>query len=128
MIPEEGNYEVLKAAIETCPALPSFWQPALMQRFREFMSDVRWFSLTEGSIDGRLIYVAYLDGCATHREQAKKRVAEEVRKFGGWLFDWNGECVFNFGIALPRLLDGYVSNSFKPYSAADLVCSGEDEA
>lgn len=110
MIPEDGSYEALKAAIETCPALPSYWQPVLTRRFESFMSGVCWLSVTEGSAHAKLVYIAYLDGHATDFEQAKRRVSEEARKWGGWLFDWNGapgnETLFNFGIALPRLLDG----------------------
>lgn len=109
MIPEDGNYELLKAAIETCPAQPSHWQPLLLERFSTFMSSVRWLSMTEGRVKEQRIYVAYADGCATGGGAIKLRVAEEVSKLGGWLFDWNAapghEVIFNFGIALPRLLD-----------------------
>ena len=114
MIPEEGSYEVLKAVIETCPALPAYWQPELDRRFKSFMAGLRWLSLTEGHVKGKLIYVAYADGCTSQYAGAKQKVAEEVQKLGGWLFDWNGapghESIFNFGIAMPRLLDGQTCN------------------
>lgn len=110
MIPEDGNYAVLKAAIEACPALPSYWQPEIIQQLEPWIRNLRWLSVTEGSVQCQRIYVAYLEGVAVQPLKAKNKVALAAQKVGGWLFDWNGssygESMFNCGIAMPRLLDG----------------------
>jgi len=108
MIPEEGTDERLwQAVMEHAPALPSHWKPELAARLAPCVLYLKWLTLSCVEVEQRRVYLAYAEGSTLCSEKAKKAVAAEVNRMGGWLFDWNqvpgnSATLFNFGIAMRR--------------------------